>query len=126
MILALLLATVQVDPYQDEVYSEPPPAVAQTMQQQAPAQAEPSKREIKQMAKRLKELGELYKVMGHCTGLMSPGDVEGIMRQAYSDPRAAGYLMGKYEEGFLRPKNDKWCLKELGPGAQETPETQDY
>lgn len=126
MILALLLATAQIDPYQGEVYDDIPPASAQMAQQQVAVQNEPSKREIKQMAKRLKDLGELYKVMGHCTGIMSPGDVEGLMRQAYSDPRAAGYLMGKYEEGFLHPKNDKWCLKELGPGAQESPDDQEY
>lgn len=126
MFLALLLSAAQIDAYQGDVYNEAPPMQAPMVQMQALEQNEPSKREIKQMAKRLKELGELYKVMGHCTVLMSPGDVEGIMRQAYSDPRAAGYLMGKYEEGFLHPKNDKWCLKELGPGAQETPDTQEY
>lgn len=125
MILALLLAVAQIEPSQDEIYNEPPSQSVQMVQQQMPAQNEPSKREIKQMAKRLKKLGDLYKIMGHCTGIMSPGDVEGIMRQAYSDPRAAGYLMGKYEEGFVHPKNDKWCLEKLGPGAQEVPESQE-
>jgi hypothetical protein len=83
------------------------------MPQQMPEQpAEPSKHQVRDMAKGLERMGDMYEVMGRCAGSMTPSGVESTLRAAQASP-AAAYLLGRYERGFRKPKGDAWCEKNL-------------
>lgn len=119
--IAMMLAGQQI-PYdaQDQVDQQVDQRAMQEMQGDVPQimpqpqvmMADPSKRQMRDMARGLESIGDAYEVYGRCAGSMTPSGVETTLRAAQASP-AAALLLGRYEKGFRKPKGDGWCQKEM-------------